>query len=246
MIVMTQISIIIPTFNSEGTVRKALDSVLGQTFQNWECIVVDGVSKDNTLDIVEEFCQKDSRFRYVSERDYGIYDAFNKGWKMAKSEWIMYLGSDDYYFDKGLENLMSRAKDNVDIVYGDCELRFKQSRRIRGNTPMSSIGYQLPACHQSMAMRRSLFEKLGGFDLKYKVYGDLDIIQRGYVAGAQFAETDAVISSFHVGGVSTDNLAATRELYTILKTNGIVKYPRLKILQMIFHTVLMKAYHLFK
>ena len=78
------VSIIIATYNSGKTLRRALDSVLNQSYQDWECIVVDGASKDNTIGIVKEYVKKDSRFRYISEPDHGIYDAFNKGWKMAK------------------------------------------------------------------------------------------------------------------------------------------------------------------
>ncbi|HBV84011.1 MAG TPA: glycosyltransferase, partial [Lachnospiraceae bacterium] len=72
-----------------------MSSVLNQSFQGWECIIVDGASKDNTIEIMEEYCEKDARFRYVSEPDNGIYDAFNKGWRLAKGQWIQYLGSDD-------------------------------------------------------------------------------------------------------------------------------------------------------
>ncbi len=71
--------------------KRALDSVLNQSYQDWECIVVDGASKDNTIGIVKEYVSKDARFRYISEPDHGIYDAFNKGWKMAKGQWVMYL-----------------------------------------------------------------------------------------------------------------------------------------------------------
>ena len=78
------VSIIVATYNSDKTLRQALDSVLNQSYQDWECIVVDGASKDSTIDIVKEYVSKDSRFRYISEPDNGIYDAFNKGWKMAK------------------------------------------------------------------------------------------------------------------------------------------------------------------
>lgn len=243
---MDLITIIIPTFNSGKTVHIALESVLQQTFQDWECIVVDGASKDNTIEIVKDYCAKDNRIHYISERDHGIYDAFNKGWRMAKGTWIMYLGADDYYFPDGLEKLMTIASDSKDILYGDCELRFNKTRKIRGNAPLTEIGYMLPACHQSIAMRRSFFEILGGFDLKYKVYGDLDIIQRAYIAGARFAETNDVISSFYVGGVSSDNLAALNEIYSIMKANRIVKHPRIKIMQLAFRTVIFKIYHLFK
>ena len=77
---MPLVTIIIATYNSSATLREALSSVLNQSFQGWECIIVDGASKDNTIEIMEEYCEKDARFRYVSEPDNGIYDAFNKGW----------------------------------------------------------------------------------------------------------------------------------------------------------------------
>ena len=93
---MTKLSIIVASYNSGKTIQKALESILMQTFQEWECIIVDGVSMDNTLEIIKQYVLKDNRFRYVSEPDNGIYDAFNKGWMMAKGEWIHYLGSDDY------------------------------------------------------------------------------------------------------------------------------------------------------
>ena len=81
-----KISIIIATFNASNVLSKALDSILNQSFQDWECIVVDGASRDNTVEIIKAYQQKDSRFRYISEPDQGVYDAFNKGWKMAKRE----------------------------------------------------------------------------------------------------------------------------------------------------------------
>lgn len=119
------ISIIIATYNSGKTLRRALDSVLNQSYQDWECIVVDGASKDNTIDIVKEFVNKDSRFRYISEPDHGIYDAFNKGWKMANGEWMMYLGSDDEYTKDGIKALMENS-DGADVVYGDTYIRFSE------------------------------------------------------------------------------------------------------------------------
>lgn len=127
MLEYKMVSIIIATYNSEKTLKRALDSVLNQSFQDWECIVVDGASKDGTIDIVKEFVSKDSRFRYVSEPDKGIYDAFNKGWKMAKAEWVMYLGSDDEYLRDGIAQLVYKIDDN-DIVYGDVVLKYNNGK----------------------------------------------------------------------------------------------------------------------
>ena len=80
---LPKITIVIATYNSEKTLAVAMESVLNQTFQDWECLVVDGASTDSTVSIVEEFIRVDKRFRLISEPDKGIYDAFNKGWRNA-------------------------------------------------------------------------------------------------------------------------------------------------------------------
>ena len=166
--------------------------------------------------------------------------------KAEKGEWIIYLGADDYYFPDGLQFLMEISDDKSDVLYGTCELRFNRTRRIRRNTPLENIGYRLPACHQSMAMRRTAIEHLGGFKLEYPVYGDLDLMQRAYRAGFRFNACDSVISSFFVGGVSSDNLSALSELYNLMRANKIVKYPRIVILRFYIMTLIFKLWHRIK
>lgn len=240
-----KVSIVIATFNACKTITQALESVQQQSFKDWECLVVDGASKDDTVSIVETFCRKDHRFRYISEPDKGIYDAFNKGWQTAKGEWILYLGADDFLFPNGLAELMKHAGE-ADVIYGDCELRFERTKRIRGNLPLSCIRHRLPACHQSFAMKRSAIEKLGGFNLEYKVYGDFDLIQRAYMAGFTFKETKAVISSFSVGGVSSDNISAEAERYRVMKNNKSTNVPALVVARNICMKAAMKIWHHFK
>lgn len=240
-----KVSIVIATFNACKTITQALESVQQQSFKDWECLVVDGASKDDTVSIVETFCRKDHRFRYISEPDKGIYDAFNKGWQTAKGEWILYLGADDFLFPNGLAELMKHAGE-ADVIYGDCELRFERTKRIRGNLPLSCIRHRLPACHQSFVMRRSVIEKLGGFNLEYKVYGDFDLIQRAYMAGFKFKETKAVISSFSVGGVSSDNISAEAERYRVMKNNKSTNVPALVVARNICMKAAMKIWHHFK
>ena len=113
------VSIIIATYNSERTIKRALESVMNQTYQNWECLVIDGNSKDKTIEIVNNFVKLDSRFRYISESDNGIYDAFNKGWQKAKGKWIYYLGSDDWLEEDGLRLLMKEEDANT-VILKDC------------------------------------------------------------------------------------------------------------------------------
>ena len=168
------VSIIIATYNSEKTLRRALDSVLNQSYQDWECIVVDGASKDNTIGIVKEYVKKDSRFRYISEPDHGIYDAFNKGWKMAKGQWVMYLGSDDEYTKDGIKVLMENS-DGADVVYGAVYLSYpngKQKFQQSYDSKCLFKGRFMPCCHQSLMMKRHIIENLGGFDESYKILAE--------------------------------------------------------------------------
>ena len=187
-----QVSIIVATFNSGKTLRRALDSVLNQSFQDWECIIVDGASKDNTIEIVREYVKKDSRFRYISERDTGIYDAYNKGWKMAKGEWILYLGSDDELTIEGIETLIVNS-DGADIVYGNTLFRKAgvSKLRLQISSKPKMGGF---CCHQSLIMKRDLISRLGGFDMRYKILADKDLICRAMKEKCKIRQTSELNS----------------------------------------------------
>lgn len=209
------VSIIIATYNSEKTLRRALDSVLNQSYQDWECIVVDGASKDNTIGIVKEYVSKDARFRYISEPDHGIYDAFNKGWKMAKGEWVMYLGSDDEYTMDGIKALMENS-DGADVVYGDTYLKFSDEKvkYQHSYTPESLFErHSMPCCHQSLMMRRNVIDVLGGFNEQYKILADKELVMRTFVTHYRFVSINVPVSTFSIGGISQDNYKCDFENY---------------------------------
>ena len=211
------VSIIIATYNSGKTLRRALDSVLNQSYQDWECIVVDGASKDNTINIVKEFVGKDSRFRYISEPDHGIYDAFNKGWKVVKGEWVMYLGSDDEYTKDGIKALMEHSGE-ADVVYGAVNLKYPNGKvKFQQSYEPKCLfaGRFMPCCHQSLMMKRSVIEDLGGFDEKYKILADKDLVIRSFVAQYRFVYIAAAVSIFSIGGISQDNYQCDFENYKI-------------------------------
>lgn len=216
------VSIIIATYNSEKTLRRAMDSVLAQSYQDWECIVVDGASKDGTLAIVKEFVAKDTRFRYISEPDHGIYDAFNKGWRMAKGEWIMYLGSDDEYTKDGIRALMEKS-DGVDVVYGDVYLRYinGKTKVQKGKTP-NFTGTSAFCGHQAVAMKKSVIIDMDGFDMRFKLLADWDLIRRSGQKGYKYKYVGFPIAYFSVGGASSNNYAATIEAFSVYrKTNNL-------------------------
>lgn len=192
----TKVSIIIATYNSGKTLRIALDSVLNQKFQDWECIVVDGASKDDTVKIVEEYEQKDARFRHISEPDHGIYDAFNKGWRMAKGEWIHYLGSDDRLTEVGFAELMEETHDDVDVVTGDVWIE-KVDGTIKANLSEGFYG-----CHQGKLVIRSVMERMNGFDEQYRILADKDLMVRMEKAGIRVKNIRSMVSYFAMDGAS--------------------------------------------
>lgn len=208
-----EVSIIVATYNSERTLRNALDSVLNQSFQDWECIIVDGASNDNTIEIAREYVKKDSRFRYISEPDKGIYDAYNKGWKMAKGEWILYLGSDDELTFEGIKSLIVKSG-GADIVYGNTLFRKAGISKLR--LKISSVpkmgGF---CCHQSLMMKRELISKLDGFDMQYKILADKDLICRAMKTNCKIQQTNATVSIFSLDGASSPSIKIYKESFVI-------------------------------
>ena len=118
-----KISLITTTYNSAETLRSTFDSVLSQTYTNIEYLVIDGASKDKTVDIIKEYEPKfEGRLKYVSEPDKGIYDAMNKGIRMATGEVVGILNSDDFFTSDDVIACVAEAfsgDDSLDAVYGD-------------------------------------------------------------------------------------------------------------------------------
>lgn len=113
------ISIIIPAFNAEETILTAFKSILGQTFPDFEIILVDGLSSDSTVKMVEEL--NDSRIKIYSEKDKGTYDAMNKGINYAKGEWLYFIGGDDYLYDSNvLQTLSKKLKRQKNMFLRQC------------------------------------------------------------------------------------------------------------------------------
>lgn len=180
-----KISIITATFNSGTTLRDTMRSVLSQDYSDYEHIIVDGGSKDNTIEIVKDFePEYNGRLRWVSEQDNGIYDAMNKGIRMAKGDVIGILNSDDFYADDSVLNHISKEIEDVDIVYGD--LVFvdisNTSKVIRTWT-----GSQYRArgffkgwhpAHPTFYARKILFDKYGCFDISFDVSADFELMLR--------------------------------------------------------------------
>lgn len=195
-------SIITVCYNSEKTIRRTFESVLNQSVTDYEYIVVDGASKDGTLDIIREYEPKfKGRMRYVSEPDNGIYDAMNKGIRMAQGEIIGIINSDDYYETDALQNLLSHFSTSADIYYGilRCLNEEGEFALLRySHTSWKDHCVQHPACFVS----QKAYEKFGLFDLQYKIAADYDLFLRFVKEGATFVQINAVLANFSSGGIS--------------------------------------------
>ncbi len=182
-----KISIITSTYNSAATLADTFESVLAQTHQDIEYIVVDGDSKDQTLDIIRTYEPRfEGRMRWISERDNGLYFAMNKGLSMATGDVIGILNSDDFYTDETVLERIVQALEQTgaEAVYGDIHyvaadnlnrcLRYYSSRGFSRWT--MRLGF-MPA-HPSFYCRREVYERHGLFDTRYKVAADFELLLR--------------------------------------------------------------------
>lgn len=172
---MSNLSIIIPTYNSEQTLNKCLNSIFSQTHCDFDAFVIDGKSVDGTLKICMQYEEKFDCFHFISEPDQSVYDAMNKGIRMAKGEWLLFLGGDDILKDKNtLLNIFKHDITNFDIVYGDVEMLYCK-QIYRGRTNLYQMLFEGNICHQAIIYNKRVFEILGNYNLEYPVYADYDL-----------------------------------------------------------------------
>jgi len=196
---MSTFSIIIPTNNSGLTIKRCVDSVREQSYADWELLVMDGESKDSTIDIVRSY--QDNRICVFSEPDEGIYDAMNKGIDKSSGEWLLFLGSDDYLFNKDvLADMVKYLTDEYDVVYGEVESNLPE--RNRGDWSMELLGAN--RCHQAIFYKRSFFGKSLRYNLKYPVLADFDMNLRWFLNKRyEHRYVPIVISHYSDGGYSS-------------------------------------------
>lgn len=209
MSIQPLISIVIPSYNSSGTIRHCLNSIASQTFREFEVIVADGKSKDNTVEILEEYAKQYSLpLKWISEKDEGIYDAVNKGIRLSSGKWIYVLGTDDALYAPDTLAKIAPVLTNTgeEIVYGNVKVIgdagwAKDGTIHDGEFPLSKL-LQRNICQQSVFYPATVFDRIGFFNRNYRVCADWDFILR---CAAQFKlkYIEQVIAAFHGGGAST-------------------------------------------
>lgn len=245
-----KVSIITVCFNSEKTIEDTLKSVQSQTYSNIEYIVVDGMSKDRTNEIVAKY--SDIVSVHISESDKGLYDAMNKGLSLATGDIIGILNSDDIFADQSAIQRIVDMLGEHDGVYGDVgyysESDFNDKKRhysSKGFTKDKFSRGMMPA-HPSFYVRKSCYDRVGQYRTDLKIAADYDMLLRiFYLKDTSFIYIEKEIVKMRLGGVSTSsfmsNYILNKEVLESCKKNGVSanwlsilsKYPS-KIMGLIF------------
>ena len=209
-----KISIITVCYNSQDTIHTCMESILSQTYQDLEHIIIDGCSTDNTLEIVRSYTSEN--IKVFSEADDGIYDAMNKGFYKATGDVVAFLNSDDYYSNpEVIQNVMRKfGATEVAYVYGDIDYINEALVKVRswvvGEIKSGVLrSQQIP--HPAFFCRRSVIERLSiPFDSSLKICGDLKqqlyLLNRHKIRGCYINQ---VLAIMRVGGASTSGLGAS-------------------------------------
>lgn len=212
-----KVSIITVCFNSGDSIAHTIESIMTQTYKNIEYIIIDGGSKDNTLDVVNRYSEQ-LNFEIISEPDDGIYDAMNKGLAIASGEVITFLNSDDVFahqkvVEKAIDVMLKSCND---LVFGDVQFIVdKEVVRLYSSKGFKSwklrFGWMPP--HPGSFAKRELFQRSGGFDTTFKIAADYEMYVRWLlVEDVSFKRVNDVLVHMSLGGISTESWRARLKL----------------------------------
>jgi glycosyltransferase involved in cell wall biosynthesis len=228
------ITVVTVVYNGEKFLEETILSVINQTYDNVEYIIIDGGSTDGTLDIIKKY--EHAIDYWVSEKDKGIYDAMNKGIDLATGEWINFMNADDFFnsntvLEKVSQAIIKSSEDKV-ILYGQLNLINSKNQVVANisnpwHLAKKELISKLSIPHQSAFTSRNRISKVGKFNLNYMIAGDYDLTLRVLKnCEASFID-DVVIANMRIGGVSSDpknSIRLLKEYRQAQKSIG-YKYP---------------------
>ena len=230
---MKKISIITVSYNCEKTIVDTIKSVNSQSYRNnIEYIIVDGSSSDNTIKLIKE--HESAIDKWITEKDNGIYDAMNKGLKMATGEWIGFLHADDVFFSSNvIENMINQTKAyGCNCIYGNLNyiqeepphkiVRFWKSQNY--SPKLIKRGWMPP--HPTVYIKREIIEKIGFFNTSYQISADYDYMLRLFThSETQSLFIDKTLVNMKLGGVSNNSVSniikKSKEDYKALTSNKV-------------------------
>lgn len=240
---MPAITVITAVFNGGKVLEKAIQSVLHQTYPNIEYIIIDGGSKDETVSIIQKY---QHRLHYwVSEKDTGVYNAWNKGLAKATGEWISFLGADDAFesatiIEESVKDLDLAIRQGIRYVYGKVNLLNGSNNELitvmgePWEEAKKRIFQYMTVTHCGAFHHKDLFNDYGTFDESFKITGDYEFILREFARGKEALFINKSLVNMHDGGLSANmklKLTVARENIRALALNGlpITKHQKLQL-----------------
>ena len=218
-----KLSVITVTYNAKHTLERTLKSVQEQTYPAIEHLIVDGNSNDGTVALIQQY--ENERLKWISEPDKGIYDAMNKGAKMATGDYLCFLNAGDTFYNVDTVEKMFKTIDKnafPDILYGETAIvddngRFLHMRRLRAPKTLTWESFKLGmvVCHQAFIVKREIVEP---YELSYRFSADFDWCIRMMKKAKNIHNTGMILVNYLNAGTTTANRKASlRERYRIME-----------------------------
>ena len=219
------ISVVTVCYNAADTIEKTMLSVLNQTYHDIEYIIIDGGSTDGTVEIIRKYADRIAY--WVSEPDKGIYDAMNKGIKVATGEWINFMNAGDEFVDANVLDKLFFAKTvaNVDVIYGNTLMKYTEGISFTKVKEIDYIQKGMPFCHQSSFVRNGAIER---FDTNYQIAADYNFFYESYLEKGvnAFVYIDMPIAIFDAREGASANVVKTYREYLLVRK---VKYWQIRV-----------------
>lgn len=203
-----RISVITTVFNGEKTIEHSILSVLKQAYTNVELIIVDGLSADGTMDIVRRYARIDDRIKYLSEKDTGIYNAFNKGIQMSSGDIVIFINSDDFLASNALQKINKNFDINTKSIFAGgltiINSNEKYSKKIYRSRIKEFSVTNPSVLTIGVSFKKEVFHEIGYFDDSFRICADVDFIYRCLKRGVKIQYSDVLISFMREGGISSN------------------------------------------
>jgi len=230
------ISVITVVYNGEKYLEETIQSVINQTYDNVEYIIIDGGSSDETLDIIKKYEQAIDY--WVSERDNGIYDAWNKAVKISYGKWIGFLGADDFYINNAIDEYVFEIIRNSKFDYISskvnlCDKNKLLLRIIGSEWSWNYFSRYMNVAHVGSLHNRKFFKKYGIYDINYKICGDYELLLRAKNKLKTFF-INKPLANMRIGGVSDSNFKVFKESCDVKLKHNTRKFNFLAKMDMYF------------
>lgn len=223
------ISIITVVYNGEKYLEETIQSVINQTYENVEYIIIDGGSTDGTFDIIKKY--EDQIDYWVSEKDKGIYDAMNKGIDIASGEWINFMNAGDWFYANDvLKTVFNNLNfQNIDVMYGDTLFKYQNYFKQKNNIKLKYFWLEMPFSHQSTFISTKIHKRYK-YDLKQSIAADFKLFYLMYIEHKSFKYIENIISIMEPNGLSD-----VHRIKSIINRYKIVKEIDFRFYYMIFY-----------